>query len=683
MRARWIFGLVAGLWLAAVARDAGEAWVAATVLPPLGLETSVEVLDRNARLLRAYTVADGRWRLAVDPGAVDPDFLAMLIAYEDRRFYDHGGVDFVALGRAIGQAVLNGHVVSGGSTLTMQVARLLEESGTGKVAGKLRQMRVALALERRLSKDQILSLYLHLAPYGGNLEGIRSATIAYFGKEPRRLTPAEAALMVALPQSPEGRRPDRAPDRAEAARDRVLARAEGAGLIDPDEAAAARTEPVPAHRRPFPALAPHLADRVRAADPVSRRHVLTIDGALQSSLETLAAEAVADQGDRLQIAIVVADHRSGEVLASVGSAAYQADARQGFVDMTAALRSPGSTLKPLVYALAFDEGLAHPETLVEDRPTGFGSYAPQNFDKTYRGTIRVREALQLSLNVPVVVLLDALGPAKLLAALRRAGVDAVVPGGQPGLAVALGGVGVTLEDMVQLYASLAHGGVALPMRVTGEAEDGNRVVSATSAWQVGDILSGLAPPPGAPVNRLAYKTGTSYGNRDAWAIGFDGHHVIGVWMGRADGTPVPGAFGGDMAAPVLFKAFNRLKPALDPLPRPPAATLLVSNAQLPAPLQRFRSRTAAFDIAADAPVVAFPPEGAQVELLGGGLLVRVRGGTAPFTWLADGVPVALAQREREAVLAMPGTGFVTLSVIDSQGQSARTQVRIMHPMSPG
>jgi penicillin-binding protein 1C len=244
--------------------------------------------------------------------------------------------------------------------------------------------------------------------------------------------------------------------------------------------------------------------------------------------------------------------------------------------------------------------------------------------------------------------------------------------------VALGGVGVTLNDLVQLYAALARGGVALPLRFTGAGTEAGRVVSDVAAWQVGDILSGLAPPPGAPQNRLAYKTGTSYGNRDAWAIGFDGRHVIGVWMGRADGTPVPGAFGGELAAPVLFQAFNRLKPQLDPLPPPPPSTLLMSTAQLPLPLQRFRLRTAAFS-AEDAPVVAFPPDGAQVELVGDGLLVRVRGGAAPFTWLADGVPVLVAQRGREAMLDLPGAGFVTLSVIDATGQSARAQVRVLRP----
>jgi penicillin-binding protein 1C len=678
VRPRWIIALALTLWLCALGRDRFDAWIDATVLPPLAVEMSVEVLDRDGDLLRAYTVADGRWRLALPPDKVDPVYLRMLLAYEDKRFRDHAGVDPKSVLRAVLQAVWNGRVVSGGSTLTMQVARLLEEGTTGEVGGKLRQMRVALALERRLSKDQILQIYLHLAPFGGNLEGVRAASISYFGKEPYRLTPAEAALLVAIPQSPETRRPDRAADRAEAARNRVLARAVAEGVLDADEAEAALREEVPGLRKPFPALAPHLADRAREEEPQAVIHRLTVDGQLQKKLEALALEAVEGKGDQLQVAILVADHASGEVLASVGSAGYQADLRQGFVDMTQALRSPGSTLKPLVYALAFDEGLAHPETMIDDRPMSFGSYAPQNFDKLYLGTIRMREALQLSRNIPVVALTDALGPARLISAMEKAGMKPVFPGDQPGLAIALGGVGVTLSDMVQLYAAMARGGVARPLswRLDAEVSEGQRVVSEVAAWQVGDILAGLAPPPGAPSNRLAYKTGTSYGHRDAWAIGFDGTHVIGIWMGRADGTPVPGAFGADVAAPVLFQAFNRLKGKLDPQPPAPASTLLVANAELPQPLQRFRSRSAVFEAEADAPAVAFPPDGAEVELLAAGLKVKVSGGTAPFTWLADGVPVVVASDDREAMLAMPGAGFVTLSVIDAEGRSDRVQVQV-------
>ncbi|MDP2061538.1 MAG: penicillin-binding protein 1C [Phaeovulum sp.] len=667
---------MAALWAAAFLLDAGRGWVARTELPPLSVEIGTEVLARDGSLLRAFQVSDGRWRLA--PGPVDDRFVTLLLAYEDQRFYSHSGVDPLALGRAVAQALWNRRVISGGSTLTMQVARLLEEGPTGSVAGKIRQIRVALALEQRLSKVEILDLYLRLAPYGGNLEGIRAATLAWFGKEPRRLTTAEAALLVALPQSPEARRPDRAPQAAEAARARVLARLAAAGMLDASEVAAALREPVPATRRGFPALAPHLTERLHRAQPGAARIATTIDPALQRAAEALARRAVAGQEGRLTAAMILADHQSGAILAHVGAAEWSSDARAGFVDMTTALRSPGSTLKPFIYALAFDDGLAHPETLIEDRPTAFGNWRPQNFDRQFRGTVTVRAALQASLNIPAVSLTEAVGPARLLATLTRAGVRAEVEG-TPGLAVALGGVGVSLEGLVQAYAALARLGA--PITLSAEPGPGapltQRLFGPVAGWQVADILAGLPPPAGAAPGRLAYKTGTSYGHRDALALGFDGRHVAGVWLGRADGTPVPGAFGGDLAAPILFELIGRAKATPDPLPPPPPATLLLPTERLPQPLQRFRPRGAAFATSnPDAPDLMFPPDGALIEAPGGALAVKIIGGTPPFTWLANGVPVALAIRARETTLPMPGPGFVVLSVIDAKGNAARAEITL-------
>jgi len=669
------FALALVLFATGAARDRFDTWVDATVLPSLAVETGAEVRDRDGDLLRAYTVSDGRWRLALAPGSVDPRFIAMLIAYEDKRFYRHNGVDPVAVLRAVWQSARNRQVVSGASTLTMQVARLLEDGPTGQIGGKLRQVRVALALERRLGKDEILTLYLNRAPYGGNVEGLRAATLTWFGKEPARLTPAQGALLVALPQSPETRRPDRHAQAAGAARDRVLARMQTAGVLSSETITAATHEGIPTARRPFPALAPHLSDRMSGANPGAVQ-ITTLHRPTQIALEALARQAVMGQGARLSVALVVADHRTGEILAHVGSSDYDNDPRQGFVDMTRALRSPGSTLKPLVYGLAFDLGLAHPNTLIDDVPLAFGTYAPQNFDGQFRGTLPVREALQLSLNLPVVQLTEAVGPARLLAEMRRAGMRAELPG-RPGLALALGGVGVSLEGMVQLYATLARGGTAVNLHATpGDPAPGARLLSPEAAWHLGDILSGLVPPSGAPTGVIAYKTGTSYGHRDAWALGWDGRHVIGVWMGRPDGTPVPGAFGGDLAAPVLFQAFARLPGPRTPLPQPPPATLMVGTADLPAPLQRFRSRAAAFAPDADAPVIAFPPDGARLALGNGALVVKLREGRPPFTILADGRPVARSLTAREAWIDAPGRGFVTLSVIDGAGRSARNTVRL-------
>ena len=341
--------------------------------------------------------------------------------------------------------------------------------------------------------------------------------------------------------------------------------------------------------------------------------------------------------------------------------------------MTQAKRSPGSTLKPLVYGLSFDQGLAHPETLITDAPVRFGTYAPQNFDGRFRGELRVREALAQSLNLPVVLLTDEIGPANLMAAMRKAGAAPEVPGGVAGLAVALGGVGLSLEELVQLYAVIPQGGLAqkLRWRLDEETSIKQRVMSRSAAWHLGDILSGIAPPKGAARNGLAYKTGTSYGHRDTWAIGFDGQHVAGVWIGRPDGTPVPGAFGAEIAAPVLFEVFQRIAPELTPLGPPPPETLIVSTGQLPAPLRKFRGRNALFEKSEDALAVAFPPDGATLEGGNSEVILKVKNGALPFTVLANGAPIVQQSRLREMAVPLAGKGSATVTVIDAKGASDR------------
>lgn len=675
---RALFALACALLFVGGARDAVDRWINATDLPPLLVETSKEVRARDGRLLRAYMVDNGLWRLNVSATQVDQRLIDMLIAYEDKRFYSHGGIDGLAMLRAGAQAVRHGRVMSGGSTLTMQVARLLEDGTTGRWAGKLRQARVALLLERRLSKVDILNLYLLLAPYGGNIEGVRAASLGWFGKEPTRLTPAQAALLVALPQSPETRRPDRHLQAAIKARGRVLARMVTAGVVSRDTAEAAETEPVTPQLHPFPRLAPHLTDRMLAQFPDQRQHVLSLNRDVQANLENLAMDALQTLDPSLSIAIMAMDHRSGQVMASVGSASYAEGARQGFVDMTQAVRSPGSTLKPLVYGMSFDQGLAHPETLIADRPISFDGYAPQNFDGQFRGELRVADALRQSLNIPVIMLTDEIGPARLMATMRRAGMQPDLPVGQAGLAVALGGVGVTLEDLMRMYAALAQGGKAVDLTYEPgpSPANGARVISRSAAWHIGHILSGIPAPPGAPQNRVAYKTGTSYGHRDTWAIGYDGAHVVGVWIGRADGTPVPGAFGAELAAPVLFQAFQRVAQQTTPLDPPPPETIMVSTAQLPQPLQRFRGRRAVFLADSDAPKLAFPPNGAMVSRSDSGVVVKLRDGVPPFTVLANGVPLLNGVYRREITVPLIEAGFSELSVIDAQGRADRVRIEL-------
>ena len=661
----------------------------AQALPPTPdiatLPVSAQVTDRDGNLLRPFTTPDGRWRLPISRDAVDPRFLAMLIAYEDRAFADHQGIAWSSMLRAAGQFVAaGGQVVSGGSTLTMQVARLIEGEPTRNAWGKLRQMVHAQALEADLAKDAILDLYLTLAPYGGNIEGIRAASLAYFGKEPTRLTTAQAALLVALPQSPEARRPDRHPEAARAGRDKVLDRLVAIGALPAEEATAAKGEPLPTARREFPMLAAHLAEQAVRAQPQARSVALTIDRRLQDALEHLAAARARLIDPRVSVAIVAADIDSGQILASVGSAGLFDARSDGYVDMTDAIRSPGSTLKPLIYGLAFELGLAHPQSLIEDRPTAFGGYVPVNFDGFSRGTVSIHDALTQSLNIPAVVVLDAVGPARLVSRLRRAHADPRLPvDTAPSLAVGLGGVGITLRDLVAVYAALANGGRAVSLtdgsRPPAPLQQSAPVLDPVSAWYVADILADVPPPLNGSPGRIAYKTGTSYGYRDAWAIGFDGDTVIGVWVGRPDGTPISGLSGIATAAPILFESFDRMGTGTEPLASAPPGVLVATNTDLPLPLRRFRH----FDtdiVARDAaPQIAFPANGVDLDLgISSGaeraLVVKIRNGVPPFSYFANGAPIGRTGFARQNSWQPDGPGYVTLSVVDSLGKSDSVKV---------
>jgi penicillin-binding protein 1C len=654
-------------------------WIISLGPTPLGknLEFSATVVDREGRLLRAYATTEGRWRLPAKVAEVDPRFFDLLFAYEDKRFDSHHGVDPLALLRAVFQLVSSGHIESGGSTLTMQVARLLEPRSGRTFAAKLRQIVRAIEIERVLTKDEVLTLYLDLAPYGGNIEGIRAASLAYFGKEPRRLSLGEAALLVALPQSPELRRPDRSPDAARAARDRVLDRFTATGSVPADEIAFAKAEPVPTGRRPMPMLAPHAADRVVAKSLEPREYRLSIDAVVQKNLEELAREReralAATLGPDVSLAILAVDNATGEILARVGSPDYFDTRRAGQIDMTRALRSPGSTLKPFIYGLGFEDGFIHPETLIDDRPVSYSGYAPKDFDATFQGTVTVRRALQQSLNVPAIAVLDGVGASRLTAQLTQAGASLVLPPGEaPGLAIGLGGVGIRLSDLVMLYAGLARLGTTLPLsEQPAPLPQARRLMEPVAAWYVDNVLLGSPPPENGVAGRIAFKTGTSYGYRDAWSIGFDGKHTIGVWVGRADGAPVPGLVGRTAAAPVLFDAFARMGMPPAALLRPPKGVLVTSSAKLPPPLRHFQSGRLASEAAQASLHILYPPDGARLDLAGANgapdpVPLKVTGAVAPLTVLVNGVPVP-AQQPGVLFFKPGGPGFSRVTVLDASG----------------
>lgn len=581
--------------------------------PPLPVSAPASVvLAADGTPLRQWPGADGRWRQPVGPEQVSPLYLQALLGYEDRWFYWHPGVNPAALLRAAWQRLTSGRIVSGGSTLSMQVARLIDPPPAGErrqLGAKLRQIARALQLEWRLGKAGVLELYLNHAPMGGIVEGVEMASRAYLGKPSADLSAAEAALLAALPQAPSRLRPDRDPQAARAARDKVLARLASRGIWSAAQVADARLEPVLA-MPPRPAvLAPLAAQRLRdqaaaaaalGAGPAAPVLRSTVDADMQRQLEQLLLDRVSQLPPKVSIAALVIDNDSLAVQAYAGSADFADPARAAHVDMVRGVRSPGSALKPFLYAQALDEGLVHSESLLADAPQSFGGYAPGNFQASFSGPVSVAEALQRSLNVPAVDLLERIGPRRFVQMLRAGGLRLRLERGvEPNLSLILGGGGTTLEELVGAYRALARGGLAGPPRLTPDApRRETRLMSEGAAYIVRDILEGGGRPDRPFVEdagrRLAWKTGTSFGFRDAWAVGVTDRHTLGVWVGRPDGTPNPGIFGANTAAPLLHDiaaAIEDRAPVLRPARRPAS----VSPAVVCWPGGRAAADTAAAD----------------------------------------------------------------------------------------
>ena len=522
------------------------------------------VLAEDGTPLWRFADANGVWRYPVQTSEVSPYYLDALLTYEDRWFYQHPGVNPLALGRAAWQNLSGGRVLSGGSTLSMQVARLLDPHPR-TLLGKLRQLWRTAQLEWHLSKEQILNLYLNRAPFGGTLQGVAAASWAYLGKSPQHLTHAEAALLAVLPQAPSRLRPDRHPARAQVARDKVLRRL-GEFAVWPQSAVdEALEEPLLLAPRLEPSLAPLLARRLNRphSPPLIRT---TLDANLQRRLEDLLLGWRARLPEHTSAAILVVEAHSMAVRAYLGSVDINDTRRFGHVDMISALRSPGSTLKPFLYGMAMDAGLIHSESLLQDVPRRYGDYRPGNFSMGFSGPVPASSALSTSLNLPAVQLLEAYGPKRFAAEMRIGGMPlALPPLAEPNLSLILGGAGSRLEDLVSGYSAFARGGKSAPIRLQPDDELRERpLLSPGSAWIVPRILSGQARPDRDPraelVQRplLAWKTGTSYGFRDAWAIGVGPRYLIGIWIGRPDGTPVPGQFGLASAAPLMLQVHDVL-----------------------------------------------------------------------------------------------------------------------------
>jgi penicillin-binding protein 1C len=561
----------------------------------LGVPPSTVVEYRDGQAAHVFLSADDKWRMPVQLAEVDPAYVEALIRLEDKRFHRHPGVDGVALGRAVVQNLLRGRRVSGASTLTMQLVRVLEPRPRTFRSKAVEALR-ALQLELRLSKAEILTAYLQHVPYGGNVEGVESAAWSYFGHRASALSPAEMATLLAVPQNPARRAPTAANSaRLKAARDDIAHRLlrEGALPLGPRSAPSSSAQvqrtvestPVPSAVRPFPRDAPHLAYWLRQRRPGQTRLPTTLDRGTQA----LAERSLASYGDELRrkdirhAAIVVVDHAHAEVRALVGGMDFFAAEPGAQLAAFDVPRSPGSALKPFVYALGIERGVAGPGQLVMDVPVAFGGYAPRNYDGRFGGLVRLEDALSRSLNVPFVNLLQELGAERFVADLRMWGVSSLEDApGHYGLSVAVGGLELTALELASVYTVLARGGTFEPLRLEPRATEATappRVLSEGAAYLTRRALA-LRDRPDFPARRrhaavprgIHWKTGTSFGNRDAWAAGSDARHTAVVWTGNLDMKQSPALVGAEAAGPILFDVLegvaDRTRPAYgEPVPR--------------------------------------------------------------------------------------------------------------------
>jgi penicillin-binding protein 1C len=568
-RGLWAVTVLNALWLALV--------IAIYVVPlpdrRIGWSTSVEYRDGHPA--HVFLSADDKWRLPVELERVDPAFVRALVALEDKRFWSHHGVDPIAIGRAAITDVVHLRRVSGGSTLSMQLARLLEPRRR-TIPNKLVDMFRALQLDARMSKREILEHYLARTPYGRNVEGIASAAWSYFGHGAQHLSPLEIATLLAVPQGPTRFAPSKANQtRLRERRDRILGKLIEADVFSSADVEAARAEALavapPLRLRPMPREATHAAIWARGTHPGETRIRTTLDRGAQSVVEKL----VASYGTELQhrsihnAAVVVVDHKTRDVVALAGNLDFADTKHGGQISMFARPRSPGSTLKPLLYALSIDRGLALPEYLVADVPSEYGTYRPHNFDGDYAGLITLRESLNRSLNLPFIDLLQKLGVETFIGELQRSGVShARATPGEYGLSLIAGGIELTPLEVANLYATLAENGQhrALRLFATDPVGAPSSIYGAAAAYLTREALS-LRDRPDFPKRRdilrgvpaaIHWKTGTSFGYRDAWAVGSGPTYTAAIWTGNVDQRASRDLVGSEAAAPILFDVLEGL-----------------------------------------------------------------------------------------------------------------------------
>ena len=622
------------------------------------------ITDREGELLHVLMADDERYRIKTHLEDVDATFIDLLLAYEDHRYYLHGGVDWLAMSRAAWQWASQGYIVSGGSTLTMQTIRLMEPKPR-TVWNKLDQMRKAIALERSHTKDQILFLYLSLAPYGSNIEGVQMASLSWFGKWANELTPAESALLVALPQSPERRRPDRFPARADEARQIVLERALHKGIITNDYLTTALLSPLPRRIKSMPKMAPHLAYQLRNQGDFHAK--TTLNAEYQSTLNTIAT--LTELKPNTNMAMILANAKTGEIHAYVGSQSYTDYNKLGAVDYSRAIRSPGSTLKPFIYAQAASEQLIHLNGIIKDERINIQGYQPQNLNRRFYGEITIGEALQRSLNIPAVKVLHKLGPERFKSKLAQANI--LLRQGE-GLPIALGGAGLTLHELVSLYTALGNEGKvtrisSIPISDTTSRTKTQTLFGAPEIAQINHFLSNNTSGTGRLHGRIkrqaiAYKTGTGPGGSDAWAIGTNGDYVVGIWIGSPKGEHVANNTGLGEAVPVMNRVFDGLPKGQLVQQTPQAAPEALAHT----------------DKTSNGLVIRFPVDGSVIENRGKVLPIPIvlEGAVHPVLAIVNGGVVHVLEQCCTSI-RITELGSYNLVIIDSQGKSSNVIFNIL------
>lgn len=532
---------------------------------------SKAIYASDSTMLHGFLSADQKWRLYADLEEITPELRKAFIFKEDRWFYFHPGVNPMAVFRAAWNNLSKARRTSGASTITMQLARLLKPAPR-TARNKVVEMFRALQLEWHYSKEEILQQYLNLLPYGGNIEGVKSASMIYFGQSPESLSPAQVVMLTVIPNNPNALRPGSNYDRLMQRRNHWLLKMKHKDIFSDASIDDALSEPFERKRYPMPSLAPHLAYRLKTMSMDKFGLITTINPVVQDRVEGLVKNHVRLLRT-MQInnaAVLVINNHTMEVEAYVGSAGFDEDLFQGQVDGIRALRSPGSTLKPLLYALAFDQGLISPKMIITDVPANFNGYRPENFDETYRGKITVEQALALSLNVPAVNLLDRMGNESFINTLLKGGFRWIGRNrNRLGLSVVLGGCGATLEELTTLFSGFANHGIYKPLRLAKSEQNNSSdsLCSPGAVYMITQILTGLKRPDlpsqyqsSADLPKIAWKTGTSYGRRDGWAIGYDRDYTVGVWTGNFPGNGIPELNGTDCAVPLLFNIFRAISP---------------------------------------------------------------------------------------------------------------------------